>query len=96
MTEPTAPETADPATGRKAHRDASHWAAKVDRLQAEAREGMRGTNVQTRAVCLDPRRQWRRAGNVWQNSMARSVLQTVTSPLTGAQGGPGRGRPAAS
>ena len=244
MTEPTAPQTAVPATGRNAPGDASYWAAKVDRLQAEAREGMRGTNVagrrltgpvqgfgklwqrtylvdvgpavspqdaiavwkahfpefwpegnrfagaltgitpgdvalldiavgggvtmstgvfvlyadaesftfatpqghqfagwitfsaersgaatviqaqgllrasdplyemampvilrmedrfwvqtmialakrlgvaepavQTRAVCLDPKRQWRRAGNVWQNSMARSVLQTVTSPL---------------
>lgn len=30
---------------------------------------------------LDPQRQWRRAGNVWQNSMARSVLQTMVSPL---------------
>jgi hypothetical protein len=41
--------------------------------------------VQTRSVCLDRKRQWRRAGNVWHNSMARSVLQTVTWPLTAAR-----------
>jgi hypothetical protein len=28
-------------------------------------------------MSLDPKRQWRRAGNVWHNAMARSVLQTV-------------------
>ena len=33
--------------------------------------------VQTRSVVMDPKRQWRRAGNVWHNAMARSVLQTV-------------------
>jgi hypothetical protein len=26
---------------------------------------------------MDPKRQWRRAGNVWHNAMARSLLQTV-------------------
>ena len=31
----------------------------------------------SRSLVLDPKRQWRRAGNVWQNAMARSVLQTV-------------------
>jgi hypothetical protein len=33
--------------------------------------------VRARSVVLDPKRQWRRAGNVWHNAMARSVLQTV-------------------
>ena len=33
--------------------------------------------VQTRSVVMDPKRQWRRAGNVWHNAMARSMLQTV-------------------
>ena len=33
--------------------------------------------VQTRTVVMDPKRQWRRASNVWHNAMARSVLQTV-------------------
>src|ERR1700722_18814270 len=38
MTEQTGPEHTVP-------RDASHWAAKVDRLQVGTREGVRGTNV---------------------------------------------------
>jgi hypothetical protein len=41
------------------------------------RLGVAEPSVQTRTVCLDSKRQWRRAGNVWQNCMARSVLQTV-------------------
>ena len=41
------------------------------------RLGVADPAVQTRALVLDPKRQWRRAGNVWQNAMARSVLQTV-------------------
>ena len=47
MAEPTGPETAAPpaGTGSNAPRDASNWAAKVDRLRVEARAGMRGTNV---------------------------------------------------
>jgi hypothetical protein len=47
MAEPTGPETAAPpaGTGSTAPRDASNWAAKVDRLRVEARAGMRGTNV---------------------------------------------------
>ena len=39
--------------------------------------------VQTRSVCVDARRQWRHARNVWHNSMVRSVLQTVAAPLAG-------------
>jgi hypothetical protein len=46
------------------------------------RLGMTEPAVQTRTVCMDPKRQWRRAGNVRHNSMARSVLQTLTSPLS--------------
>ncbi len=47
MTEQTGPETAASSadTERTMPRDASHWAAKVDRLQVQAREGVRGTNV---------------------------------------------------
>jgi hypothetical protein len=30
------------------------------------------------AVRVDPRRQWRRAGQIWQNSMVRSTLHRVT------------------
>ena len=47
MAEPTGPGTAAPVphAGPNAPRDASHWAAKVDRLRVEAREGVRGSNV---------------------------------------------------
>jgi len=38
--------------------------------------------VHSRAVCIDPRRQWSNAGAVWQNSMVRTVLQTMTAPLS--------------
>jgi hypothetical protein len=44
------------------------------------RLGVAEPAVQTRTVCLDSKRQWRRAGNVWHNSMARSVLQTMVPP----------------
>jgi hypothetical protein len=37
--------------------------------------------VQTRTVCVDSKRQWRNARNIWHNSMVRSVLQTVAAPL---------------
>ena len=61
------------------------------------RLGVADPAVQTRSVCLDPQRQWRRAGNVWQNSMARSVLQTVVPPLAAhARRRRSQGQPAAS
>ena len=41
------------------------------------RLGVADPAVQTRSVVTDPKRQWRRAGNVWHNAMARSMLQTV-------------------
>jgi hypothetical protein len=42
-----------------------------------SRLGVADPAVQTRSVVKDSKRQWRRAGNVWHNAMARSVLQTV-------------------
>ena len=97
MAEPTGPETAAPpaGTGSTAPRDASNWATKV---ALGKRLGVADPAVQTRSVCLDPQRQWRRAGNVWQNSMARSVLQTVVSPLAAPRRRRrrSRGQPAAS
>jgi hypothetical protein len=38
--------------------------------------------VYTRAVCIDPRRQWGNAGAVWHNSMVRTALQAVAAPLS--------------
>ena len=37
--------------------------------------------VSTRTVCVDSKRQWRNARNIWHNSMVRSVLQTMAAPL---------------
>jgi hypothetical protein len=38
--------------------------------------------VETRTVCIDPRRQWRNFGSVWQNSMVRSILHQIAGPVT--------------
>jgi hypothetical protein len=38
--------------------------------------------VERRAVCLDPRRQWARAGNLWHNAALRTALYTLSRPLS--------------
>jgi hypothetical protein len=48
------------------------WAATMAALAQ--RLGAAGAAVQTTAVCIDSRRQWRHAGNVWHNAAIRSVL----------------------
>jgi hypothetical protein len=44
--------------------------------------GADGAPVTTRTVCVDSKRQWHNAGNVWHNSMIRSVFQTTAAPFT--------------
>ena len=44
--------------------------------------GADGAPVTTRTVCVDSKRQWHNAGNVWHNTMIRSVFQTVAAPFT--------------
>ena len=39
--------------------------------------------VETKSTCVDSKRQWRHASNIWHNSMIRSVLQTITAPVVG-------------
>ena len=56
------------------------WAQTLTALGA--RLGVPDAPVQTRTVCVDGKRQWRNAGNVWHNSMVRSVLQTLATPVT--------------
>ena len=34
-------------------------------------------------TCVDSKRQWRHARNIWHNSAVRSVLQTIAAPVTG-------------
>lgn len=40
-----------------------------------------GGRVEMTSECVDPRRQWTRAGNIRHNAMLRSVFHAVTSPL---------------
>ena len=56
------------------------WAETLTALGA--RLGAGDAQVSTRTVCVDSKRQWRHAGNVWHNSMIRSVFQTVAAPFT--------------
>jgi len=63
------------------------WTATMTAL-AE-RLGVRGAQIEVRSICIDSRRQWRHAGNVWHNSMVRSVLQTMIGSVT-ATGHSGR------
>ncbi len=44
--------------------------------------GVTGATVDTRSTCVDSRRQWRHAKNVWHNAMLRSMLQTMATPFT--------------
>jgi len=37
--------------------------------------------VHTRTVCIDRRRQWGNAGQVWHNSMVRTMMHSATSAL---------------
>jgi hypothetical protein len=41
------------------------------------RLGVPDPSVEVTRTCVDSKRQWRHAGNVWHNSMVRSVLQTL-------------------
>ena len=61
--------------------------AKEDRFWTQtltavaARLGTDPAQVEVQSVCVDGRRQWRRAGNVRHNSMVRSVVQTALGAL---------------
>ena len=52
------------------------WAATLTALGE--RLGLTDPKVDTKTTCVDSKRQWRHANNVWHNSMIRSVLQTLT------------------
>ena len=43
--------------------------------------GARDAKVETRIVCVDPKRQWRRYGNIRHNALLRSALHALTAPL---------------
>jgi hypothetical protein len=52
------------------------WAATLTALGE--RLGLTDPKVDTKTTCVDSKRQWRHANNVWHNSMIRSMLQTLT------------------
>ena len=56
------------------------WAATLTALGR--RLGIAEPAVETTSICVDSRRQWRHARNIWHNSMVRSVLQTLAAPVT--------------
>jgi len=55
------------------------WAATLTSLGQ--RLGLPAPRVETRSTCVDGKRQWHHARNVWHNSMVRSVLQTLAAPF---------------
>src|ERR1700678_3474478 len=61
------------------------WAATLTALGK--RLGLPHPEVEDRSVCVDAKRQWRHASNVWQNSMIRSMLQTMAAPVTALRRG---------
>jgi hypothetical protein len=60
---------------------------KEDRFWAETltalgtRLGVQDARVETRSTCVDNRRQWRHAKNIWHNAMVRSTAQTASAPF---------------
>jgi hypothetical protein len=58
--------------------------SKEDRFWAQTltalgtRLGVPDPQVETRSTCVDNRRQWKHAKNIWHNSMLRSMFQTLT------------------
>src|SRR5215203_2770131 len=43
--------------------------------------------VETRVVCVDPKRQWRRYKNIRHNAIVHSMLYAITAPLRGRPAG---------
>jgi hypothetical protein len=76
-----------------ARKEDRFWIATLTALGR--RLGVESPAVTMHESCVDTRRQWRNAGNVWHNAMIRSVLQTVADP-TGRRARRGRGDAAAS
>ena len=57
------------------------WVATLTALGE--RLGVPDPKVEIKTTCVDAKRQWRHANNIWHNSMIRSVLQTIAAPVVG-------------
>jgi len=51
------------------------------------RFGVADPVIETKNVCVDTKRQWRHAGNVWHNAMVRTMFQTMAKPVSGRRRG---------
>jgi hypothetical protein len=61
-----------------AQKEDRFWIATLEALGR--RLGVESPAVTVQASWVDTRRQWRNVGNVWHNSLIRSVLQTLADP----------------
>jgi hypothetical protein len=59
-------------------REDAHW---MHTLGALAAHFGCSASVEVQSVCVDRRRQWSRAGNVWHNAGIRSGLHMLSSPV---------------
>ncbi len=80
-------------TEQEQPRDAAYWARRTGALKIkDVPEGALNLNVASLAthsevneqvkvqkVCVDPKVQWSRVGNVWHNASARSVLHAMAA-----------------
>jgi hypothetical protein len=55
------------------------WVATLTSLGR--RLGVEDPKVEATNTCVDSKRQWRHAGNIWHNSAIRSVFQTIAAPF---------------
>jgi GlcNAc-PI de-N-acetylase len=71
---------------------------KEDRFWAQTltalgeRLGVADPQVETRSECIDPRRQWRNARNIWHNAAVRSMFQAAAAPFTAKSRRPASGQ----
>jgi len=56
----------------------AHWVHTLSALAAHF--GVEAA-VEVQSVCVDRRRQWSRAGNVWQNAGIRSAVHMLSAPI---------------
>jgi hypothetical protein len=61
-----------------ARRQEENWVYVLTALAG--RFGIQG-QVQTHVVCVDPRRQWSQAKNIWKNAGIRTILYKLGAPL---------------
>jgi hypothetical protein len=61
-----------------ARRQEENWMYVLTALAAHF--GIKG-QVQMHTVCVDPRRQWSEAKNIWHNAGVRTILYRMTAPL---------------